>query len=204
MQNKPLKIMFRLLNFYRIIKSGLERLNNKIIFKVFNVSCKSFSINGVVSVKGRGKIIIGANFSGNSGKDNNPIGGDTYLRLVCVAPGIIRIGNNVGISNSTIYCTTGVEICDNVMIGGGSKIWDTNFHSLDTNDRVFNGDNNIKSSKIYIKKNAFIGGGVTILKGVEIGENSIVAAGSVVVKNIPNNEIWGGNPAKFLKKINNS
>jgi acetyltransferase-like isoleucine patch superfamily enzyme len=185
------------------IKKALEKLNNRIIFKIFNVKYKNFEINGVISVRGRGVIIIGENFSGNSGKNNNPIGGDICLRLVCVNQGIIRIGNNVGISNSTIYCTKEVEIGDNVMIGGGCKIWDTNFHSLNAYERVYNGDKEIKSAKIIINKNSFIGGGSTILKGVEIGENSIVAAGSIVVKNIPANEIWGGNPAKFIK-INKS
>jgi acetyltransferase-like isoleucine patch superfamily enzyme len=47
----------------------------------------------------------------------------------------------------------------------------------------------------------FIGARCIILKGVTIGEKSIVAAGSVVTKNIPEGEVWGGNPAKFIKKI---
>ena len=48
----------------------------------------------------------------------------------------------------------------------------------------------------------FIGTSCIIGKGVTIGENSVIAAGSVVVKNVPSNEIWGGNPAKFIRKIN--
>lgn len=45
------------------------------------------------------------------------------------------------------------------------------------------------------------GGGCTVLKGVIIGEKSIIAAGSVVTRNVPNGEVWGGNPAKFIKHI---
>lgn len=52
-----------------------------------------------------------------------------------------------------------------------------------------------------VKKRIIIGGFSIILKGVAIGENSIVAAGSVVSKDIPDNEIWGGIPAKFIRKI---
>ena len=54
---------------------------------------------------------------------------------------------------------------------------------------------------IAIGDNAFIGAHSTILKGVTIGANSIIGAASLVTTNIPDNEIWGGNPAKFIRKI---
>jgi acetyltransferase-like isoleucine patch superfamily enzyme len=55
---------------------------------------------------------------------------------------------------------------------------------------------------VIIEDNVFIGAHSTILKGVTIGQNSIIGACSVVTKNIPQNEIWAGNPARFLKSIN--
>jgi acetyltransferase-like isoleucine patch superfamily enzyme len=61
---------------------------------------------------------------------------------------------------------------------------------------------NAKSMPIIIKDDVFIGTRSIINKGVIIGERSIVASGSVVTKSIPQDEIWGGNPAKFIKKIN--
>jgi acetyltransferase-like isoleucine patch superfamily enzyme len=54
---------------------------------------------------------------------------------------------------------------------------------------------------IHIKKNAWIGANATILQGVTIGENSVVAAGSVVSKDVPDNVVVGGTPAKIIKKI---
>ncbi len=57
-----------------------------------------------------------------------------------------------------------------------------------------------KQSRIKIGEYAFIGARTIICSNVEIGENSIVGAGSVVTKNIPPNEIWAGNPAKFIKR----
>ena len=54
---------------------------------------------------------------------------------------------------------------------------------------------------VVIGGNVFIGARCIILKGVTIGENSIIGAGSVVTKSIPANEIWAGNPAKFIRKI---
>jgi len=54
---------------------------------------------------------------------------------------------------------------------------------------------------VVVKDNAFIGARSIILKGVTIGNNSIVGAGSVVTKSIPDNEIWAGNPARFIRSI---
>ena len=60
---------------------------------------------------------------------------------------------------------------------------------------------NKKVAPVVIKHDAFIGAGSIILPGVTIGANSIVGAGSVVTKNIPDNQIWGGNPAKYIKDV---
>ncbi|WP_295103020.1 acyltransferase [uncultured Candidatus Kuenenia sp.] len=164
---------------------------------------KKYKIYGNIFIENSGKIVMGDNFKANSGKRYNPIGGDTVLRLICAKNAELSIGNNVGISNSTIYCTTKIVIEDNVAIGGGCKIWDTDFHSLDPTIRLTALDKgvNIKTGTIHIKKNAFIGGGAVILKGVTIGENSVIGAYSLVSADVPANEIWGGNPAKFIRKL---
>ena len=80
---------------------------------------------------------------------------------------------------------------------------DSNFHSINWIERQ-NPEldkQNAKSEEINIGNNVFIGARSIICKGVNIGDRSIVAAGSVVVRSIPANEIWGGNPAKFIKKL---
>jgi acetyltransferase-like isoleucine patch superfamily enzyme len=61
---------------------------------------------------------------------------------------------------------------------------------------------NASSKPIIIEDDVFIGTNCIIGKGITIGARSVIAAGSVVVKNVPADEIWGGNPAKFIKKIN--
>lgn len=116
--------------------------------------------------------------------------------------GTLIIGNNVGVSSIVLHCWNSITIEDNVKIGAGCLIMDTNFHSTDAEIRSSNEDLvSAKTSPITIRHDAFIGARSIICKGVTIGENSIIAAGSVVVKNVPDNEVWGGNPAKFIKKL---
>jgi acetyltransferase-like isoleucine patch superfamily enzyme len=151
----------------------------------------------------KGKMSIGSQFEMNNGLYNNMIGRQQPCFFIVEKKGILTIGDNVGISATAIVCSNSVVIEDNVRIGGGTVIYDTDFHSLNYKERIAKPEIriNIKTVPVIIKRNAFIGSNCTILKGVTIGENSIVGASSVVSKNIPNNEIWGGNPARFIKKL---
>ena len=110
------------------------------------------------------------------------------------------IGDNSGLNGALIYASTKVSIGNYVKIGGGCKIMDTDFHSLDARNRREN-DTETKSAGIDIGDDVFIGSSSIILKGVSIGNRSIVAAGSIVTKSIPPDELWGGNPAKLIRKL---
>jgi acetyltransferase-like isoleucine patch superfamily enzyme len=187
---------------FRYLINTIFRTINFINFKKENIKLSSnATFNGIVFVKNYGTILIGKDFKATSGSRYNPIGGDTIMRLICRKNARIEIGNNVGISNATLHISNSLVIEDNVRIGGGCRIWDSDFHSLDYQERIFGGDTQIVTKPIYIGKNAFVGAGSIILKGVRIGENSIVGAGSVVTKSIPDNEIWAGNPAKKIKDL---
>ena len=114
---------------------------------------------------------------------------------------MLQIGNNVGINSTSIFCDESITIMDYVHIGGGCQIFDTNFHNMDylgRRDPLLNPIS--RTSPVVIERDIFIGSRCIICKGVTIGARSIVAAGSVVVNNIPPDELWGGNPAKFIKK----
>ena len=113
------------------------------------------------------------------------------------------IGDNVGMSFVTIACFNQIFIGNNVKIGGDVIIYDADFHSLNANKRTAIPEikQNIKTKPVHISNNAFIGAHSILLKGCSIGENSIVGAGSVVTRKIPANQIWGGNPAVFIKEI---
>jgi acetyltransferase-like isoleucine patch superfamily enzyme len=115
--------------------------------------------------------------------------------------GSITIGDNTGISNSVIVSWQKIEIGDNVLIGADCKIYDTDFHSTVFSDRLSKEKMKAKTASVKICNGVFVGTGTIILKGVTIGSKSIIAAGAVVVKSIPSGEIWGGNPAKFIRKL---
>ena len=181
-------------NFY-LVKS------NKVIYG------KNLVIHGKIWIKPNheGVIRLGDNVTINSGYRNNPIGAFDRTTLWTQGQGKIIIGNNVGISNTALVSANEIIIEDNVLIGGGTRIYDTDFHSLQLSERLkYENDRGIKAAAVKIGKGAFIGAGVTILKGVEIGECSIIGAASVITKNVPPYEIWAGNPAKFIKKVSST
>ncbi|MDP1817342.1 MAG: acyltransferase [Leadbetterella sp.] len=136
----------------------------------------------------------------NNGIKGNPIGCYDSCTIFVDKGASLRIGENVGISQTALICHQSITIGNNVKIGGGTKIFDTNFHSLDPKIRNSKEDLENKLKKpVIIQDNVFIGAYSIILKGVIIGENSIIGAGSIVTKSIPSNQIWAGNPAKFIR-----
>ncbi len=108
----------------------------------------------------------------------------------------IKIGKNVFINKSCMFVDLGgIELEDHVLIGPDVKILSVN-HPLDPKSR-----REVILKSVKIKCNAWIGAGATICPGVTIGENSVIGAGSVVTKDVPNNTVYAGVPAKFIKDI---
>ncbi len=79
-------------------------------------------------------------------------------------------------------------------------ICDTDFHSIEYSYRLEKPDTHIRTAPVRICEGAFIGARSIILKGVTIGKHSVIGAGSVVTKSVPDNEIWAGNPAVYIRK----
>lgn len=104
----------------------------------------------------------------------------------------IIIGDNCGFSGVTIGAATEIRIGNNVLCGANSVITDFDWHlNISGTD----------PAPVVIHDNVWIGLNAVILKGVEIGKNSIIGANSLVVRSIPPNVIAGGNPCKILKQI---
>jgi len=189
-------------NCLKVFDNILTRAN----FYINGIKYGSINTRGIpkISVDKGATCVIGAKFKMNSREMANPIGRFQRCCIIVRENGKLNIGNNVGISSTTIVCHRQIEIGNFVNLGGNVVIYDTDFHSLNFK---FRQQKNIdrsetKTEPVKIENHVFIGAHSTILKGVTIGENSIIGACSVVTKNIPENEIWGGNPAKFIRKIN--
>lgn len=155
---------------------------------------KGASIHFFSSNEGR-KITI------NSSEFSNLIGISQRTIISCRDGGIINIGPGVGISGSTIYSLSEINIGKNTIIGSGCKIVDNDFHSLNPELRINQKDSDIKRAPICIGDNCFIGMHSIILKGTTLGNNCIVGASSVVHGTFPDNVIIAGNPAKIIKYI---
>ncbi len=158
-------------------------------------------INGKIDIYGLGNVSIGNSVIINSNIKFNPIGGQSGTILRTIDNGNISIADNTGMSNVTICASKEVYIGKNVNIGGDVRIYDTDFHSIKYEHRMEKPDKHIQSKPVLIKDGVWIGASSIILKGVIIGSNSIVGAGSVVTKSIPENQIWAGNPARFIRNI---
>jgi len=145
---------------------------------------------------------IGSNFAMNNGINGNPIGQYERCTFFVNKGCSLQIGDNVGISQAALVAHADITIGNNVKIGGGTCIYTSDFHSLDAQIRASKEDLKYrKSTPVTIENHVFIGARCLILKGITIGENSIIGAGSVVTKSIPANQVWAGNPARFIRNI---
>jgi len=110
------------------------------------------------------------------------------------------VGKRCKISSHSFICE-GVTIEDNVFIGHGVTFINDSYPRATTLEGQLQTESDWKLERTLIKKGASIGSGATILSGVTVGENAIVGAGSVVTKDVSGNTIVAGNPAKFLRYI---
>ena len=149
-----------------------------------------------------GRLEIGESFVCNNSVNSNSIGLiQPCVFNVAIDDSFIKIGNNVGISGSTINSASSIIIGDNVIIGSGCLITDTDSHPLDFEGRQVGDMSKTKTSPIIIKEGAFIGARSIILKGVTIGQHSVIGAGSVVTKSVPDNVVACGNPAIVIRTL---
>lgn len=143
---------------------------------------------------GRGAWLISDSYFSQPGV-NHPV----MIRLMS-PEARLTIGDDFGISGGGICVQTEVRIGHGVMMGANAFVADTDFHPLSTGSRRFNFDG-IRSRPVVIEDNVFIGMNSIILKGVTIGRNAVIGAGSVVTRDVPANEIWSGNPARFVRRL---
>jgi acetyltransferase-like isoleucine patch superfamily enzyme len=137
-------------------------------------------------------ISIGNNCIFRSSHTSNLIG----INRPCIVSALsdkadLTIGDNCGFSGTVIGCFTKITIGKNVKCGANTLITDFDWHLENPNSGY--------PKPVYIKDNVWLGVNVIVLKGITIGENSVIGAGSIVTKNIPPDVIAAGNPCIVIK-----
>lgn len=201
-----MSIFIRLLIGFQIVFLNILRIFFFIFYRLrffFHpalhlMQCPRFIGFASLSIDPRAQVCFGKKVRINSGAILNPVGGEGLTIIRVAKNGELTIGENSGISNSTLVCLQHLHIGRNVLIGGGCLIADTDFHAIRPEDRVGGRHVPPVCKPVLIGNDVFIGARCIILKGVSIGDGAVVGAGSVVTKNIPKREIWAGNPARKI------
>ena len=148
-------------------------------------------------IRNKGKIELGNSVFLNSYPDGELFrtGLNAYF-----PSSIIKIGDNCSLNGTVIHSRIAVIIGDSCMFGPGVVILDNDSHNTSI-DPECRRKGKISESPVIIGNNVWVGMRSIIMKGVQIGDNSIIAAGSIVTKSVPSNSLFGGNPATFIKKL---
>lgn len=132
---------------------------------------------------------------------SNPLGANHPVMFATWQAGaILEVGANFGMTGGTICVAERITIGDNVTVGANVTIIDTDFHPLNSDARRL-GDEGAKSSPVVIENDVFIGMNSLVLKGVIIGEGSVVGAGSVLTQSVPAHVVVAGNPARVVRNL---
>jgi len=140
------------------------------------------------------KILVGNRCGFRSSATSNLIGINRPCIISTLLPNaVINVGDYCGFSGTVIGAFINVTIGNNVLCGANTLITDADWHLDDPRSGV--------PKPVLIEDNVWLGEGVKVLKGVTIGVNTVIGAGSVVTKNIPANVIAAGNPCKVIKQL---
>ncbi len=128
----------------------------------------------------------------------NPLGPQTKCYLHTMVPGaLIEIGDDAGISSSTIVARERVQIGERSIIGADSLIIDSDFHSLDAEMRRKAVTDNPKVIPVVVENDVFVGARCILLKGAILRNKAVLGAGSVLAKEVPAESVAWGNPSSF-------
>lgn len=205
----------KVLLFPRWIKIRFFKFWNILIFRLIGIQLgKNAQIftNVFLQKHPKSKITIGDNFTFTSGDAINPLCRN-QRGCICTERenSIIEIGHYVGMSSPCIWAKERITIGSYVNIGGDCILMDSDAHNLDWKVRDSGemyspketmDSHTAKCAPIVVEDHVLIGTRCIILKGVTIGARSVIAAGSVVTKNIPADCIAGGSPARVIKYLN--
>ncbi len=146
------------------------------------------------------RICIGARLTARSCSDGNSIG--VFQPVIITAWGQnaqVHIGDDAALSGCSITAEERITIGNRVMIGAGVLIMDSDAHSLNPWKRFAGGRG--RTTPVVIDDDVFVGARAIVLKGVHVGKGAVIGAGAVVVKDVPDYTIVGGNPARPIGHV---
>ncbi len=127
--------------------------------------------------------------------------GPVILRTLAAGAELL-IGDDVGMSGSVVCAASSVTIGASSLLGADVMIFDTDFHPLDTDSRRYTQlSYPADAAAVVVSENVFIGARSIICKGVTIGRNAVIGAGSVVTRSVPENSVFAGVPAVFVRDL---
>jgi acetyltransferase-like isoleucine patch superfamily enzyme len=146
------------------------------------------------------QIVIGDGFQLRSWARSNPLITQRAVLSTRTAHAQIHIGRDCGFSGAVLVANQSIEIGDRVLLGANVFVLDNDFHPLDPEHRRTN-PTDAASQPIVIEADVFVGMNSVILKGIRIGSGSVVAANSVVTRDVAPNTLVAGNPAKMVRRV---
>jgi acetyltransferase-like isoleucine patch superfamily enzyme len=195
----------------------LSKISNGLKIKLIKILHKNVAFKAEPRILGNipyfklprnGSVVFGRNVTLNSDFKNSNTALTYRCKFVTGYEGKINVGDNSMFNGACVVSYKSVYIGENCQIASSTLITDTDFHPVNPTERKKQVTGNsysldqVKKADIFIGDNVWIGWNCTILKGVSIHDNCIVAAGSVVIAgNYPANSIIAGNPAVVVKKI---
>jgi len=198
-----LRIMRELSNPVQFIRLAAKNL--RVLCWTGYLMSKGVTVGKNISLKGKpaierftGTIRIGDNVTlrSRSRGSHSTLYAPTRLITDTRPDATIEIGDHTRINGACIHATERISIGSHCLIAPNVTILDSDGHGLQPDERRLA---NPVSAPVVIGNNVWIGISVIVLKGVRIGENSVVAAGSVVVHDVPPNSVVAGNPARVVK-----
>lgn len=181
-----------------------QKIKGKICTSYMNTVCRLWGIQqkgatiyiGITYFRKlpKTKIVIGRNCSFRSGNRSNLIGINRNCMVSTLkSDAKIEIGDNCGFSGTVIGAFRYIKLGANVRCGANTLITDSDWHLDDPRCG--------EPQPVIVEDNVWLGEGVKVLKGVTIGTNTVIGAGSVVAKSIPANVIAAGNPCKVIRSL---
>lgn len=183
---------------YIAISRAISRAADSLVLTIYRIKYPNVEfgsgvrIRGRLSIKGKGKVKIGdyCRFVNYNNLENQ------FVTLDSSAS--ITIGDSCSFNGTTIFAMNSVDLKRQCMVSD-AKIMDTDFHSVEINR--LNPNVKSKTKPILIGSNVWVGSQSVILKGVCIGNNSVIGLGTIVRQSVPANVVVIGNPQKIIKQL---